>query len=135
MVGLLIISHGSFASGLLDAAEMILGEQKQVQAHGLQPQDSPEEFFERIKLRARELDTGKGVLVLADLFGGSPANAAARLFAEELSVDVVTGASLPMLLEALLSREREDLPSLANLCLETTAEATRKLSEIFLSQT
>ncbi len=45
MVGLLIISHGSFASGLLDAAEMILGEQKQVQAHGLQPQDSPEEFF------------------------------------------------------------------------------------------
>lgn len=131
MVGLLLISHGSLASGLLDAAEMILGRQEQIKAVGLLPQDSPEGFQETIRTLVKELDSGEGVLILADLFGGTPVNAAAYLVSEKLNVEVVTGVSLPMLLEALTGREGQDLSAVVNTCVSASALGVRKLSEVF----
>ena len=131
MVGLLLISHGSLASGLLDAAEMILGRQEQIKAVGLLPQDSPEGFQETIRTLVKELDSGEGVLILADLFGGTPVNAAAYLVSEKLNVEVVTGVSLPMLLEALTGREGRDLSAVVNTCVSSSALGVRKLSEVF----
>lgn len=131
MVSLLLISHGSLASGLLDAAEMILGRQEQIKAVGLLPQDSPEGFQETIRTLVKELDSGEGVLILADLFGGTPVNAAAYLVSEKLNVEVVTGVSLPMLLEALTGREGRDLSAVVNTCVSASALGVRKLSEVF----
>ncbi|NLO87360.1 MAG: PTS sugar transporter subunit IIA [Firmicutes bacterium] len=131
MVGILVISHGSLAAGLKDAAEMIMGQQGQFQAVGLQPQQSPEEFQEIIRAEVKGLDCGEGVLILADLFGGSPANAAAYLVSDKLNVEVVTGVSLPMLLEALTARMGQDLPAVADTCIAAVSQGVRKFSEIF----
>jgi len=131
MVGILIISHGDFAAGLLSAAEMIMGKQGQVLAAGLQPEASPEEFLEVIQSQVAQLDSGDGVLVLADLFGGSPANSAAYLVHDKLNVEVVTGVSLPMLLEALTLRAGQDLPTLAETCINAAPQGVRKLSDLF----
>jgi PTS system mannose-specific IIA component len=131
MIGILLISHGSLASGFKDAAEMIMGQQEQLEAAGLQPQQSPEEFQKTIRARVKELDSGEGVLILADLFGGSPANAAAYLVNDKLNVDVVTGVSLPMLLEALTARIGQDLPAVTDICAAAVSQGVRKFSELF----
>ncbi|MTI94545.1 MAG: PTS sugar transporter subunit IIA [Firmicutes bacterium] len=131
MLGVLIISHGDLAAGLLNAAEMIMGAQEQVRAEGLQPEMSPESFGETLRAAVKELDSGDGVLVLADLFGGSPANTAAYLLHEEFNVDVVTGVSLPMLLEVLTARMGKDLADVADLCATAAGQGVQKLSDVF----
>lgn len=130
MIGVLLISHGSFAAGLLDAAEMILGKQEQIAAVGLLPQESPEEFQDKIRALVQKLDSGEGVLIFADLFGGSPANSAAYLVSDKLNVDVVTGVSLPMLLETLAARTGLELPTAVETAIAAAIPGVRKLSEI-----
>lgn len=133
MIGVLIIGHGSFPAGLLDAATMIMGEQEQIKSIGLQPEQGPDELLESVRFHSERLNSGKGVLILADLFGGSPANTAAYLVADEetdFDVDVVTGVNLPMLLEALTVRANMDLPAVVDICLDVAAQSARKLSEV-----
>lgn len=98
------------AEGLVDAAFMIAGEQASVGWESLQPEDSPEVFRARIAARIEDLDGGDGVLVLADLFGATPANSAIYLVSGSDGperVEILTGVNLPMLLEAVM---RRDLP-------------------------
>lgn len=133
MIGVLIVGHGGFPTGLLDAATMIMGQQEQVDAIGLQPEQGPEEFLEALRAKAEKVNSGKGVLVLADLFGGSPANTSAYLMSDEelgFPVDVVTGVSLPMVLEALVVRSNMELADVVDVCLEVAGESVRKLSDI-----
>ncbi|MBI1801682.1 MAG: PTS sugar transporter subunit IIA [Chloroflexi bacterium] len=103
-VGLVIASHGDLSRALLNTAEMIVGPQDGVQAVCLHPQDSLEHCHRSLQEAIGQVDRGGGVLVLIDLFGGTPGNAAA-LGLRERWYPVVAGVNLPMLLEVLMNRD------------------------------
>jgi PTS system ascorbate-specific IIA component len=104
MIGVLIVTHGDIGTSLLTSANQILGgEQKQVATLSVWRADEIDDLV----LRARELidglDAGDGVLVLTDIFGATPGNVVSRLL-EDGRIEGVSGASLPMLLRVLTSR-------------------------------
>lgn len=95
MIGVLIVTHGGLAGELLSAAEMITGGLNGFEALSLRWTEGFEEARERIRAALGRLDAGDGVLVLTDMFGDTPTNAALSL-AEPGRVEVVTGVNLPM---------------------------------------
>ena len=101
MIGIVLISHGSMADGMVDSAKMFFGEAglAQVGTVSLLPEDSPEVFDERLTAAIKEVDSGEGVFVLADLLGGTPCNRAAYKCQE--GVEVITGMNLPIFVELL----------------------------------
>jgi len=128
LVGIVITSHGTLAEGLRAAAQMILGQQEAVQTVGLGPAEDLDEFLTKLRQAAAEVNRDSGVLVLADLFGGSPCNTAAYLVQE--GMEVVTGANLPMLLEALSQREERNPKELAEAVIAAAREGTRRLADV-----
>lgn len=127
MIGLVLVSHGPLAEGLRQAAEMIVGPQEAVAVLGLEPAQDMDQYRAGLEHAVRAVDRGEGVLVLADLFGGSPANTAAYVLGP--SVDVVCGCSLPMLLETLVAREGGDLMRLTAVALQAGAEGAIRLAD------
>ena len=108
MIGLVIVTHYRLAEEFLRALELIDGELAHVRAIGLDPTtSSPEEMRERIQKAIGDVDTGRGVLVLVDMFGGTPSNLALA-FMEEGRIEVVTGLNLPMLVK--VARQKEEVP-------------------------
>ena len=103
MIGIVLAGHGGFCDGIRDAAEMIMGPQEHLAVVPLGPAENLDLYREKLEQARTEVDSGDGVLVLVDLFGGSPSNVAAYLLGP--STEVVTGVSLPMLLEVLSARE------------------------------
>ncbi len=104
MVGIVIACHGRLAEGLIDALTLLAGEQKSLIGLGLLPGNSPLDFGKKVEQAVDELDEGDGVLVLTDLFGGTPSNSAARLINRE-DVRAFAGVNLPMLLLDDLAEE------------------------------
>ncbi len=114
MVHLLLLTHGQFASGILDAANLIVGKQAGVEVLALKENDSIDELGERTAAVVNKLKTGcDGVLIMVDIFGASPCNVASMLMANDPKIDVVTGLNLPMLLDVLLQRNTLSLAELA----------------------
>lgn len=104
MVGIIIASHGEFAQGILQSATMIVGEQENVAAVVLQPSEGPDDVRKKIEDAAASFDTDQ-VLVLADLWGGTPFNQANSIYEQNKDKwAIVAGLSLPMLIEALTAR-------------------------------
>lgn len=99
-----LVGHGGFPQGVLDGAEMILGPQEGMHAVGLSPDQDPDAVVEEVR-RLRD-EGGSPVLMLVDLFGGSPGNAVAAAFLREPDVAMVTGLSLPMVLEVANRRKK-----------------------------
>ncbi len=112
MIGVLVLSHGNFCEQLIKSTAMIAGPLENTKAVALQEGESPDAFGERVKEAVTELGSGEGVLVLVDLFGGTPFNQIGSL-SRELHVEIVTGMNLPMLLQ--VSLEKENAVSLAEL--------------------
>lgn len=118
MVGVLIVSHAPLSSAFIESAKMIMGDE-------LPPCDylnlvigqDMDAFAQVLEEKLNRLDFGHGVLVLADLFAGSPANAVAYLL-NRLNVELVTGANLGMVIEALSSSSETGLVELKNMVLE-----------------
>ena len=105
MVGIVIASHGEFASGILQSGQMILGEQENVKACTLMPSDSPENIKAKMEEEITSFDNKDEVLFLIDLWGGTPFNQASALInGHEDKWAIVTGLNLPMLVEAFASR-------------------------------
>lgn len=104
MVGIVLVGHNPFATALLDAASMIFGKQNHVCAKNLNHDTNVDEFTAGVQTMVESVDQGEGVLVLADLLGGSPGNAASYAIRERVAV--VTGANLPMLLEVLANGQQ-----------------------------
>lgn len=104
MVGIIIASHGEFAEGILQSATMIVGEQENVAAVVLQPSEGPDDIRKKIEEAAASFNTDE-VLVLADLWGGTPFNQANSIYEQNKDKwAIVAGLSLPMLIEALTGR-------------------------------
>ncbi|MCF0148772.1 MAG: PTS mannose transporter subunit IIAB [Clostridium sp.] len=105
MVGIVIASHGEFASGIFQSGQMILGEQENVKACTLMPSDGPENIKAKMEEAIASFDNQEEVLFLVDLWGGTPFNqASALLNGHEDKWAIVTGLNLPMLIEAFASR-------------------------------
>ncbi|MDF2626749.1 MAG: system mannose/fructose-specific component [Symbiobacteriaceae bacterium] len=128
MIGLVLVSHGPLADGLRQAAEMIMGPQAALAVLGLEPAQDMDRFCDELKRLVQAVDQGQGVLVLADLFGGSPANTAAYVLGP--TVEVVCGASLPMVLEVLSFRADSDLPALVATAMQAGAAAPLRLADM-----
>lgn len=125
MVGLVIATHGHLAAELISTAEGIIGKIPGVAACHVEPGASPETLHAQLCDAVRAVDQGQGVLVLADLFGGSPCTQSLSLCAQR-QLEVVTGVNLPMLLKA--NSLRTSTPSLAALAQELTSYAQRNIT-------
>ncbi|MBV4426151.1 PTS sugar transporter subunit IIA [Clostridium tyrobutyricum] len=129
MIGILVITHGDFAAEILKTAELIIGKQKRVISLGLHYGDSIEEFCVKVKDTIESLDEGQGVLVFADLFGASPYNSAAFSAnkVKNSKFKCITGVNLPMLLEALTTRDGSNLDDLTESCIKSGNEGIKEL--------
>ncbi|MBA4358305.1 MAG: PTS sugar transporter subunit IIA [Desulfovibrio sp.] len=105
-VGVLMVTHGEFGSALLDAAQMILGHQEGAAAVSVQVSKGVDEIVLALKAGLASLDTGMGVLVLTDLFGGTPTTLSLSLL-KTGNLEVVAGVNLPMLLKVLQDRTQK----------------------------
>lgn len=106
MTGILIVTHGEMATGIMDSLSLIMGEQEQYQTLGLKHGDDIVEFSEKIQAGICELDKGDGVLVLVDLFSASPYNQAALCFnkLKDHRYRLISGVNLPMIIESFNQR-------------------------------
>ena len=105
MIGIVIMSHGSLGTGIVEAAEVILGPIEQAATVSLRPGEGIEELNADFLAALEQVDTGEGVLVLTDLIGGSLCNVASMNLAEK-SYQLVSGVNLPMLIEVLSLRDQ-----------------------------
>lgn len=129
MVGIVLVSHGEMANGMLDAARMIVGDQEGTAAVSLTEMDAVEGLMERVATAIDQVDFGDGVLILVDVFGASPFNAGSRLAMQRPKVEVVSGMNLPMLLELAVKREGRSLEECAAIAREAGTSGVRTLSE------
>ena len=117
MIGALVVSHGHLAQELLSAAEMIVGEISHIQAVSIGWHDDVNDARSEIERRIGEVGNGEGVLILTDMFGGTPSNIAFS-FHDPGKVDVVTGVNLPMIIKIASQKPGETLESLARAVFE-----------------
>jgi len=131
MVGILIVTHGGFAEGLLSAVELIAGKQEKVKTIGLYHGDGIDEFGDKVKNAYEELDTGEGVMIFVDILGGSPSNVVMKLMAEKPGMMAIAGVNMPMVVEAVMSRDGCTLKELCDLCWTAGKENQALLHEEF----
>jgi mannose PTS system EIIA component len=111
MIGLLLVAHAGLARELLTAAEMIVGEIEMAQAIGIKPDDQVDMIRAAIS-DAIKANGDDGILIMTDMFGGTPANIGLS-FLEENRVEVLTGVNLPMVLKFTGDRARYGVTELA----------------------
>ena len=101
MLGIIVGTHGHFAEELVKTSEMIMGKTENLATVTLVPGEGPEDLIVKYNKAIEGMDTSDGVIILNDLFGGSPYNAACRIAINNDKYGVVTGVSLPMLVEVI----------------------------------
>lgn len=99
MIGIILMSHGKMAEGMLESSKLFFDEPVKIKALCIEEGDNPEDFDQRILDAAKELDDGSGVIALCDLLGGTPSNRSMRVLNDRLQV--ITGMNLTMFLELL----------------------------------
>lgn len=108
MIGLVLVTHGRLASEFVAAMEHVVGPQQAVQAICIGPDDDMERRREDIAQAVEAVDEGNGVILLTDMFGGTPSNLAISLM-DRNDIEVVAGINLPMLIKLASVRTKEDL--------------------------
>ncbi len=113
MIGLVIATHSNLAQEFISAAEMIIGPASNVTAVCIRKEDSVETIRKSVQKAIQEVGKdGEGVLVMTDMFGGTPANISLSLL-EPKRIEVLTGVNLPMILKFFNSQEGLSLAELA----------------------
>ena len=105
-IGIVIASHGEFAEGIHQSGSMIFGEQEKVQTVTFMPSEGPDDLRAKIDAAIATFDADDEILVLADLWSGSPFNQASAVLAEnpDRNIAIITGLNLPMLIQAYTER-------------------------------
>jgi mannose PTS system EIIA component len=107
MIGILIIAHGTLGESLVHCASHVLNKRPpRLRQLGVTAQDDPALLLPQARNLVKELDAGDGVLILSDMYGGTPSNMAAKLVMPG-KVEAVAGVSLPMLIRVLTYRDRD----------------------------
>jgi len=113
MVGVVVVTHCHLAEELIAAAQLVVGEDlKQFQPVSIDPKEGFEEIRTKIISAIRKVDEGQGILILTDMYGGTPSNISLS-FLEEKKIEVITGVNLPMLLKLATYQDDRGLESLA----------------------
>ena len=121
MIGLVIVTHGRLAQEFVYAMEHVVGPQAGVAAVCIGPEDDMEQRRRDILKSVAEVDDGQGVILLTDMFGGTPSSLAISVM-EQTKAEVIAGLNLPMLIKLASLRGRENLTT----CVASAQEAGRK---------
>lgn len=121
MIGLVIVTHGGLAAEFVSAMEHVVGPQASVAAICIGPDDDMAQRRQDILDATQSVDTGKGAILLTDMFGGTPSNLAISVM-DQTKAEVVAGLNLPMLIKLASLRQREPLA----VCVAHAQEAGRK---------
>ena len=115
MVGMIVTGHGSFATGITSGLRLLAGEPEDYEAVDFLPEDSVDSLTEKLRAAAERLSGCSGILIFADLVGGSPFNVSIRMKMEGNSaLEVGGGANLPAVLQGYMARMAEnDVSALA----------------------
>lgn len=133
MIGVIISTHGKFSDELLRSAEMICGKQENVRTLTFESGESSDMLFEKYQKAIKELNTCDGILIMVDLFNGSPFNVALRSAvgtANDGYFQIITGVNMPMLIEVLMSKDCSDVNQLVTTADVSGNEGIRILDEI-----
>jgi mannose PTS system EIIA component len=104
MIGLILVTHGTLADEFVVAMEHVVGPQKQIATVCIGPRDDMEQRRKDIAMAIKTVDDGKGVIILSDLFGGTPSNLSISLL-DAGRVEVIAGVNLPMLIRLESARK------------------------------
>ena len=131
MIGLIIVTHAGLAAELLNAAETIVGSLNHVRCHAIDRGVDLETIHALLQDSINEVGVGgDGVLIMTDMFGGTPANVSARFLKKDL-VEVINGVNLPMLIKFSSSRSSMGLTVLANFLKKYGQKSIVLTSDIF----
>ncbi|MDD4493840.1 MAG: PTS sugar transporter subunit IIA [Eubacteriales bacterium] len=117
MTHIIMVSHGEYVKAMIESAELIVGEKENVTTFGFNLGDSVDQLQESIANELKRVQKNSDVLVLTDMFSGSPFNAVSSLM-QEYSFHHITGINLPLLLEILMSRDETSVQELCNNVME-----------------
>ncbi len=110
MIGLVLVTHGRLALEFIDALEHVVGPQSNIAAVCVGPDDDPKKRRKEIIDSVAKVDDGDGVVLLTDMFGGTPSNLAISVL-DQGKVEVIAGVNLPMLIKLASVRAKEPMKS------------------------
>jgi mannose PTS system EIIA component len=108
MIGMVLVTHGRLAAEFISALEHVVGPQRNIAAVCIGAEDDMEKRRQDILRSISEVDTGKGVVLLTDMFGGTPSNLAISVM-DKAKIEVIAGVNLPMLIKLASLRQTESL--------------------------
>ncbi|QBR71599.1 PTS fructose transporter subunit IIA [Beijerinckiaceae bacterium] len=108
MIGIVLVTHGHLASEFRAALEHVVGPQKQIESIAIGPDDDIEQRRKDIVAAVAKVDSGDGVVVLTDMFGGTPSNLAISVMYDS-HIEVIAGVNLPMLIKLASLRDSTNL--------------------------
>jgi len=130
MVGVIIVAHLQLADELLKAAEIIYSSKlDNFKAVSINLNDDPDQAREKVLAAVKSMDTGDGVLILVDMFGGTPSNLSLSLL-DKGKTEIVTGVNLPMIVEAASNSKKLPLNKLVNILMSSGQEGIRSAGKI-----
>jgi PTS system mannose-specific IIA component len=121
MIGMVLVTHDNIGVELLKSLNTIVGPQKQAEAISIGPHDDMEKCRDRILTAIKNVNNGKGVVLLVDMFGGTPSNLAISMMNRQ-GVEVISGVNLPMLVKLAKVRSSQNLDE----CVDCAQTAGRK---------
>ncbi len=134
MIGILLVTHGKLGEELLETARKIAGEGlENSKALCIEWNNHMKDISNRMANAIKELDKGEGVLILTDMFGGTPSNVSFSFIGDK-KVEVITGVNLPMIIKIYNHRNNVPLESLAKLVLEQGKKSITSGNEYLSSQ-
>jgi PTS system mannose-specific IIA component len=108
MIGMVLVTHGRLAEEMVAALEHVVGPQEQISTVCIGPDDDMEQRRADILERVAQVDSGAGVVLLTDMFGGTPSNLAISVM-DKAKVEVIAGVNLPMLIKLASVRSAKNL--------------------------
>jgi len=130
MVGVVIVAHFQLAEELLKAAKVITSSKlDNFRTVSINPNDNPDQARKKVLTAVKSIDTNDGVVILVDMFGGTPSNLSLSLLAKG-KTEIVTGSNLPMVIEAADKSQKVSLNELVNILTLSGQKGIRSASEV-----
>lgn len=125
MIGLVLVTHGNLANEFISAMQHVVGKQEQVASVCIGPEDDMEMRRNEILQKVNDVNSGQGVVLLTDMFGGTPSNLALSVM-DRANVEILAGINLPMLIKIASLRKENDMKN----TVEGAQEAGKKYINI-----
>ncbi len=114
MIGIILVTHSQLGDALIEAAQFVLGHSPEaLSAVSVCLEDDPEAMRKKIAAAIKNVNQKNGILLLTDMFGGTPSNLSYS-FLDEGSIEVLSGVNLPILIKSINARKKQTLPDLVH---------------------